>query len=202
MTEVNLIDPELVKLKTLQIVLEAEAKIRKSWIRCRIQDVPTKAGTLKNIKLILKATGTISWMRKQRNAWAIEGVLNIGWEIRNRLKLLADYLKKDPVVEVCPGLSINDVRSLIPHFRISLDPTTDTYSDILSVLKRVYIIQYVTKLFGDINEGKLGNKRKFDFVENRSWREPDSEVHQSGGSSDSNVQETDGGLGPTPVQHS
>ncbi len=197
MNETNLIDPELVKLKTLQIILEAEAGIRNSWIRCRIQEIPTKVATLKNIKLILKKTGAVSWMRKQRNAWAIEGSLDVGWEMRDRLKLLVDYLKKNPIVEICPGLTINEVVDLTPHFRISLDSTSDTYADILIVLKRVYVIQYITKLFGDINEGKLGNKRKFDFVENRSWRKPDSEVHQPGGSGNGDVQETDRGFGET-----
>jgi len=114
--------------------------------------------------------------------------------MRHRLKLLTDYLKDDPIVEVCPGLTLDEIRHLSPNFRISLNPTSDTYADILLVLKRVYVIQYVTKLFGDINEGNLGNKRKFDFVENRSWRDPDGEVHQSGGSGDGDVQETDGGL--------
>jgi len=194
MSETNLLDPELVKLKTLQIMLEAEASAENSWVRCRIQEVPTKAATLKNIKLILKKTGVVLWMRKQRNAWAIEGSLDIKWELRNRLKLLTDHLAKDPVVEVCPGLTVNEVKNLTPYFRISLNPTSDTYTDILLILKRTYTIQYVTKLFEDINEGKLRNNREFNFTKDRSWREPDSEVHQSGGSGDSNVQETDGGL--------
>ena len=192
MNETNLIDPELVKLRTLQIILEAEAAVRGSWARCRIEEIPTKAATLRNIKLILKETGVISWMRKQRNAWAIEGSLIIRREIKDRLKLLSDYSaysKKCSIVEVCPGLTISDAKNLMLHFRISLDPTADTYLDLLSVLKRVYTIQYVTKMFGDINEGKLGNKRKFDFVENRSWRRPDSEVQQSGGSGGGDVQE-------------
>jgi len=201
MNEANPINPELIKLKTLQIVLEAEANVRNTWIRCRIEQIPTKAVTLKSIKLVLKKTGIILWMRKQRGAWAIEGSLNIRREIKNRLDLLSNYFKKDPIVEICPGLMLSDIENLKLHFRISLDPTTNTYSDILSVLERIYIIQHLTRLFEDINEGKFGNKRKFDFVENRSWRKPNSEVYQSGGSSNNNVQETEDRLGSTTLQY-
>jgi len=168
MSEIESIDPELVKLRTLQIILEAEAMISGSWVRCRIEEVPTRAATLKSIKLILKGTGSMSWIRKQRGAWAIEGSLDVRWEIRDRLRLLANHLGKHSVVEIYPGLSINDVEDLSAHFRISLDPIADTYADVFSVLRRAYVIEYVAKLFGDINEGKLGNKRKFDFTEDRS----------------------------------